>query len=661
MRYRRTLVVVGLVAVVVGACRSQDQPGPPPAPAPAQPDWQVVARRLGAELRDAQAVAAGADVRDSNLPLAALELEKLQVRLRDNFKGPAWEELQETSEKTFEAALQRLRTGQVACAGETGGKTQLGFLERAYLCRTDGSPQPYFVRLPDDYDPAKRWPLVLFLHGYVPDTSKVDPWVLPPNQWKMASDRGLILVMPHGRRNSDFLGIGEVDVLRVIEEVRRWYQVDPDRIFMTGCSMGGYGGWALGLRHPDMFAGLALMAGQTDFFVWENRDRTECAFKSWCIVQNNPIDLAVNALHLPSLVQHGEQDRLVPTVHSQIMVPVLEKLGYQVEYLEYKGKSHYIYWEDEPFEKMFDWCKDKRRDPAPAKVRYKTFTTRCGQCYWIDIRRFQRWGPAGEVDAAVADGRIDVKAANVAELWLDLPAKLLPEAGLPLRVNGQDAGRVARGAHRVMLDADGRPSPAVPGTPPPERPRTGPAREAFNGPFKVCYTTGGAGAEQNRSRAERFGGVWYAFAEAVLPPPSPDRELSAEDVKSHNLVVFGEPSTARLAGIDDPAAALPAGIRIAPGDYTIGPYHLKGERLGLYFLQPHPLDPQRLILWCSGVEYGAGLPVNHQFDLLPDLLVYNDEIGPDSANSYLLGGFLTQDGRLDPLTLDRAPGVKAEP
>ena len=52
-------------------------------------------------------------------------------------------------------------------------------------------------------------------------------------------------------------GLGGDDVLRVLADVRRAYNIDPERITLTGLSMGGGGTWPIGLRHPELFAALA--------------------------------------------------------------------------------------------------------------------------------------------------------------------------------------------------------------------------------------------------------------------------------------------------------------------------------------------------------------------------------------------------------------------
>lgn len=600
------------------------------------------------------------DVRDTNLPLAALDLERYR-----RSAGRYWTTVRARGAwlDAAAAALDRCQAGDLPYPGQTGALEPDGCLERAYLCRTDGSPQPYYVRLPDDYDPGRQYPMVVFLHGYVTDTSIFNPWLLGPSQWRLAADRDLILVLPHGRSNTDFLGIGEIDVLRVIEEMQRFYSIDPDRIHLSGTSMGGYGAWAIGLRHPSMFASLSAMAGQSDFFLWERRARDEVAYKTWCIAQNNPLDLAANALHLPLLVQHGELDHLVPSQHSQIMVARLRELSLPVDFEEYEGQGHYIYWEDEPFARVFDFVADKVRETAPATIDFRTFTPRQGQAYWLDVRGLARWGPAGEVQASIANDQLQVTTANLAELVVDPPAALRG-AGLQVVVDGVDLGALPAGPALITWPDDGPPTLAT-WTPDPSRPNVGPAREVFNRPVTIVIASGNpTTTPANTVAADLLASIWAAFAEGTLTPRL-DTDLSAAEAAAGNLVVCGDPADVRLAAWPAAETLLPAGIAVTPDEYQVGTRRLaRGvgtpDELGLSLLMPHPLAPDALVWWRSGADYGAGLPLNHQFDLLPDLLVYGPRRDWDGTNRYLLGGFLSPHWQLDEAALDVAPELRGE-
>ena len=78
--------------------------------------------------------------------------------------------------------------------------------------------------------------------------------------WVQLTLGGVLLVSPHGCGTTEYRGIGENDVLCVLEEVRKRYRVDDDRVYLTGHSMGGTRAAYLALHHPDQFAAVAPLA-----------------------------------------------------------------------------------------------------------------------------------------------------------------------------------------------------------------------------------------------------------------------------------------------------------------------------------------------------------------------------------------------------------------
>ena len=142
--------------------------------------------------------------------------------------------------------------------GTAGAQVETSF--RQVVSKTN--EYRFLLSLPKDYaaDPARKWPLVLFLHGAGERGTDVQKVAVhgPPKLVKQGRDFPFILASPQCPEgqvwDADAL-IGLVDTLQ--EQLR----VDPKRTYATGLSMGGYGTWSLALKYPDRFAAVAPICG----------------------------------------------------------------------------------------------------------------------------------------------------------------------------------------------------------------------------------------------------------------------------------------------------------------------------------------------------------------------------------------------------------------
>ena len=190
---------------------------------------------------------------------------------------------------------------------KSGQTAQKFHLEREQVLNAD-----YLLFLPEGYgaDPAKRWPLILFLHGA--GERGPDVWLVakhgPPKIDTMTTNFPFIVVSPQcprGQTWSDDL------LLALLDEIEARYPVDTHRVYLTGLSMGGFGAWSLGLSHPDRFAALAPICGGGDFIVpYLAEEKHKATLTS-----------------LPVWAFHGAKDPTVPVEESQRMVNYLNKLG----------------------------------------------------------------------------------------------------------------------------------------------------------------------------------------------------------------------------------------------------------------------------------------------------------------------------------------------
>ncbi len=170
----------------------------------------------------------------------------------------------------------------------------------------------YLLFLPKGYeaDAAKKWPLILFLHGAGERGSDLKQVAVhgPPKIVQSRPELPFVVVSPQcpaGQRwDND-------TVLALLDHIQATCRIDPARVYLTGLSMGGYGTWSLGLTHPERFAAIAPICGGGDPIT---------------LLLANPAK--VEALKsLPVWAFHGAKDSVVPLVESQRMIDALKRFG----------------------------------------------------------------------------------------------------------------------------------------------------------------------------------------------------------------------------------------------------------------------------------------------------------------------------------------------
>lgn len=219
-----------------------------------------------------------------------------------------------------------------------------GDFKKAYRSKLDNTLQPYRIYVPKTYDRSKPYPLIIALHGMGRDEdSYFDDYA--EGAFKLEAERrGYIVACPKGREPASmYRDAAERDVLDVLAEVRQAYNIDPDRIYMTGHSMGGFGTWSIAVNHPDIFAALAPVAGG-----------------------GNPKAMSKIA-HIPQLVVHGDNDKTVSVEQSRAMVAAAKASGVDVSYIEVPRGSHTDIVVP-TFDEVFDWFDSHRRKSAEAKA-----------------------------------------------------------------------------------------------------------------------------------------------------------------------------------------------------------------------------------------------------------------------------------------------------
>ncbi len=241
--------------------------------------------------------------------------------------------------------------GPAAIAADTG------FLQREI--RVEGESYKYQVYVPAAWTPQRKWPVILFLHGAGErgaDGFRQTRVGLPAHI--RTREIPAVVVMPQCRRGKWW---GESDMeaqaFGALDRTMSEFNGDPDRLYLTGLSMGGYGVWAFGYKFPKRFAALAPVCGGV-------RGRGYFRVPDWHPSSRSPQEPYSEAARgigrTPVWAFHGEIDRVVPVSESRNMVRALRNSGGDVRYSEYKGVSHNSWDRAYSDREFLDWLLTQR-------------------------------------------------------------------------------------------------------------------------------------------------------------------------------------------------------------------------------------------------------------------------------------------------------------
>jgi predicted esterase len=210
-------------------------------------------------------------------------------------------------------------------------KTRSGDIRLAYRSSVDNELVPFRMMIPESFNPANEYPLVIGLHGAGgTENYMMDGFhrLFPDN----ANRRGYIAVAVNGRGTyRGYKEEGQTDVIDVTNLVQRAWPVKKDNTFLTGHSMGGAGTVIVGFENPDRFAALAPIAG------WYIKNYLEKA-------PNMP--LLISAGELDSLVSVGDMRRF-HQMSIDLEMP-------NVKYIEVEGADH-MSVVNHVLNRVFDW------------------------------------------------------------------------------------------------------------------------------------------------------------------------------------------------------------------------------------------------------------------------------------------------------------------
>jgi predicted peptidase len=220
------------------------------------------------------------------------------------------------------------------------GAADTGFVNKVFK-NEDGSESPYVVFVPHAYDGAKTVPVILFLHGAGETKGgkmmPVQQGIAPHVRRREKSFPAIVVIPQAETRGWQADGPNGKRAIAILDEVMKEYKTDPDRVYLTGLSMGGFGTWHAAFTYPDRWAAIVPICGGGD-----------------------PKG-AGKIKHIPCWVWHGDQDRAVKVELSRQMVEALKKAGGEPRYTELEWIGHNSWDAAYASEDLYAWLFRQKR------------------------------------------------------------------------------------------------------------------------------------------------------------------------------------------------------------------------------------------------------------------------------------------------------------
>jgi predicted peptidase len=555
-------------------------------------------------------VAAAATPREGDLTTPMLaEL------IRDRFAGK-FDQATSVPDYAFasvHSALMEYEEMQLAAQGKPEAQVRPGgFVRLAYVDDTDGSTQFCRAYLPPHYDPAKKWPMVVYLHGYNGQNPPyIRAWSVDMRHQDTAENHDVIVIEPHGRGNGFYQGIARLDVLRSIELAKAKFPVDEDRVLLQGLSMGGMGTWGLGTRYPELFAGIAPAAGGMDYHTRIPADEI-AAFnprRRMTEERGSTYLQAESLLTTPVFVTHGDADGTVPIDGARYGVRMLQRWGYNVRYWERPGVGH---TDAGSFDEVISWFLAQRR-VHPTQVRLRAAELKYAHSHWLSVEQQENpWALIQGEAKITSPNRISLQTENALEVALT-PGDLV-DSSKPVQVewNGREVRPVSSDAGRIVLRADGYTPAPLSKSPR----REGPISDFTATPFAIVVGTASADPlmrENCRAKAQAEVDYWQQW-QHVKPRVFLDTELSEADMARYSLGLIGGPEANLVAR--KLADRIPLAIR--GNTVTIDGKSFEAPDAAVGLICPHPLNEQRYLritaaTSATGMAYHKGSPETMDF------------------------------------------------
>lgn len=238
---------------------------------------------------------------------------------------------------------------------------------------SDTLKAPYVLYVPSSYDPQKRTPMIVDLHGgvsikefYLLDEGYTQDVLFVP----FAEENNWLMLFPLGNIETSWWDLqGVRNIQTQIRTLKTYYNIDDDRIFLTGFSDGASGSFFMAMTSPDDFASMYPLNG---------------FLSVGSIVTNRPTYLP-NMKNRSLNVINTDLDGLYPAARMRLLIELALEAEANILYKEYWGIGHVFDYAEDEIPIMINSMKLQPRDIFHPSIYWEAWTPEYGKCDWIEI------------------------------------------------------------------------------------------------------------------------------------------------------------------------------------------------------------------------------------------------------------------------------------
>ncbi|MBK8946873.1 MAG: prolyl oligopeptidase family serine peptidase [Ignavibacteriae bacterium] len=538
---------------------------------------------------------------------------------------------------------------------------KLDAYKQTFISSIDGSVQYYAVKPSSNLNPEDKQALFLSVHGASVEAI---------NQAGSYSNKEWgNIVCPTNRRPYGFNweDIGRIDAMEVLNIAKQKFNVDENRVYLTGHSMGGHGTWYLGANYPDQFAAIGPSAGWISLWSYryrEDQNKLGDIQKMYTKAskQSDTYTLAPNYSQLGVYVIHGDADSVVSPFQAKSMLRTLEKFHKDYDSHFEPGMEHW--WDIDtvkPGTDCVDWTPMfdffARHSRSLNRIKKLSFTTAApgisSKNYWVTIEQQNELFEFSNIDIEfVPEVNIfRVNTNNIKTFSVDVNQLGLSEnSHIKFLINNEELSGVSNN-DKIYLINDGKnwyfsetinyqeKNPL----------RYGSFKDLFRENLILVYGTNGTQKQNDeilakvRYDSEMFWYVGNGAFEIVA-----DKDFNPEKYNDNNIFLYGsenQNSAYKILLENSP-------LKISNEKISIGKNIVDGNNLACYAVYPKKGSDKNLVGIIAGTgENGIKLSYMRPYlkpgSSFPDITIFNSKILEKKDQGICAAGFYGNDWSIE--------------